>query len=176
MLGLLPSCAHVKNTKLLPEYKGVDPKVRPIVDEYLWLSTQNNIVFTNIVTIGFKHINRGDIVGLTTYGSYFREIDIDIDYWNHSTKITKMTLLYHELSHAYCHRKHDYGKNLPYPEEEATIFANTWSWHFKELANPGYYTDGCPLSIMYPIILSNDCIKLHYNDYTKEMFDRCDRF
>jgi hypothetical protein len=172
---LLTSCAQAK-VKLLPEYTGVDPRVQSLVDEYMWLSRQNNIIFTRKVTIGFKDIKRGTTIGLCTYSAMFREIDIDITYWNNSTKTSKMALLFHELTHCYCGRGHDYGEDKAYPETEAGRIARAIRWKIEGGERPGYYEDGCPSSFMHPTILDDDCTRAHYQDYVEEMFERCKRW
>lgn len=150
--------------------------MRGIVDEFMWLSAQNNLEFHHSVTIGFKDINDGAVVGLCTYGGYFREIDIDRTYWNHSTNGTKIALLYHELTHCYCNRGHDYGKDLKYPESEAARIARAIQWKLEGGERPGYWDDGCPISLMYPVVVDNQCFRQHYAEYTKEIFDRCRPF
>lgn len=167
------SCCSQRRVKLTPEYTGVDPRAQHIIDEFMWLSAQNDIGFNRKVTVGFKTINNGDVVGLCTYGGLFREIDIDLSYWNHSTYTTKMTALFHELTHCYCRRGHDYGANLNYPESESARLFRALRWKVEGGERPGYWDDGCPVSIMYPVVLDDDCMHRHYNHYTKEMFDRC---
>lgn len=169
---LVSSCTQIP-IKVAPEHSGVDPKIQPLVDEFMWLSTQKNITFNRKVTIGFKKINRGDVIGLCTYGGLFREIDIDLTYWNNATKASRMALLYHELTHCYCSRNHDYGKDKVYPETEAARIARALLWKVEGGDRPGYYDDGCPTSIMHPTLLDDDCIHAHYDTYTQEMFDRC---
>lgn len=173
---LFCACVPPIPIKNHPDYTGVDPRVKPLVDEFLWLSGQNNIKFTDTVTIGFKKIEIENIVGLTTYTAFFREIDIDINYWNHSTNASKLALLFHELIHAYCGRGHDYGENLVYPSP-TEIQVEDLKWSIKAGHRDGYRDDdGCPLSIMYPIVLPDSCTLTHYQEYTKEMFYRCNPF
>lgn len=167
------SCSGRK-IKLVPDYKDVDPRVQKYVDEYMWLSTQNNIQFYNKVTIGFKKIKDGNVIGTCTYGGFFREIDIDIDYWNNSTKAERMALIFHELTHCYCGRGHDYGENLEYPETEMARIARALQWKMRGGPRPGYWDDGCPFSLMYPVVVDDDCTLAHYAEYTAEMFDRCE--
>lgn len=144
------SCTTVNVAgKASPEYVGVDPRAEAILKKYLSLSIENNIHFSNKVTIGFKHINRGSVVGQCSWNPSFREIDIDINYWNYSTYTSKMSLLFHELSHCYCKRRHDHGNN------------------------PGHFEDGCPTSLMCPTTIEDDCMRAHYDEYSKELFDRC---
>jgi hypothetical protein len=164
---ILVSCCTITidHNKLAPEYQGVDPKAEPYVNEFLSLAKIHNIVFIDKVTIGFKDIDQDSVIGLCNYGSYFREIDLDISYWNRSSKRSHMALLFHELSHCYCDREHDYGDGKEYGDSEK-VKKDT-------VKKEGYFEDGCPLSIMYPIIVNDDCFVSHYSEYTDEMFNRC---
>lgn len=168
----LVSCSGIPN-KTRPEYKGVDPRAQSLTDEYLWLSTQHHVRFYNKVTIGFRDIKEGSVVGFCTFGGYFREIDIDINYWNNSDSSTRLALLFHELTHCYCGRGHDYGEDEAYPETEALRRARALKWLLEGGPRPGYWDDGCPVSLMYPIVVDNECLQAHYAEYTEEMFDRC---
>lgn len=160
------SCA-TNGAKWSPEYDGVDPRLQKYVDEYKKLAAIQGIKFKKNVTIGFKKINSDIVVGLCTYGNKWREIDIDINYWNSITSISKVVLMYHEASHCYCGRVHDYDDNKLYPEAKDTR-------NMKQKS--GMYDDSCPLSLLYPIVVSDDCFKTHYNNYIKEMFLRCKPF
>ena len=153
--------------KLAPEHVGVDPQLQHFVNKYKEIAAMQGIHFKHEVTIGFKDLNDGATVGLTSYGIGFREIDIDTKYFNNSTELTRETLLEHELSHAYCGREHDWGDNKLYPEFK--------TWKEGEEPKEGRYRDGteCPLSIMYPSILDDFCVLIHYSDYMLEMFQRC---
>lgn len=155
--------------KLAPEYKGVNPILTPFVNEFKEIAAKQGITFKNEVSVGFKRLN-GSTVGLTSYGpgNAWREIDIDPQYFDQISLTHRITLLRHELIHAYCDRGHDFGPiGIKYPEYE------TW----KDGKEPieGRYTDGsgCPLTIMYPAVLSDFCMTIHYNDYLTEMFLRC---
>ena len=160
--------------KLTPEYEGVDPRVSQLVNEYKELAKIQGITFKKDVTIGFKKINDKSIIGLTTYGLGWREIDLDSDYWYDykTSSMSRMVLVFHELSHAYCDRCHDYGKDgdkYLETEEERIKQAKEWIG-----LPPGrYINDACPLSLMYPTVLTDDCTLAHYNDYIQEMFLRC---
>lgn len=172
MALILPSCSQNK-VKLAPEYTGVDPEAKTMVDEYLWLSAQYNITFYNKVTVGFKTIGRGNVVGLCTYGGLFREIDLDTTYWNNSTYGEKVAMFFHELTHCYCGRGHTYGKGEKYPETESGRILRALLWKVEGGPRPGYYEDGCPTSIMHPVVVDDDCIRTHYPEYMEEMFKDC---
>jgi hypothetical protein len=75
-------------------------------------------------------------------------------------------MIWHELTHCYCDRSHDYGENKPYGNDGVKARKDPTK-------RDGFYLDNCPKSIMFPEILNDSCFNSHYNDYTKEMFDRC---
>lgn len=165
-------------TKLHPDYLGVDLKAQPFVDEYFAISKQYNIEFNNKVTIGFKNINYGNVIGICTIAPHWREIDLDIGYWLHSTNTSHLALVAHELTHCYCGRKHDYGDDKNYPETTEKRVNQVEEW-FKQKSGksvPGYMDDGCPLSLMYPEVLDDECTRAHWQAYVQELFDRCKPF
>jgi hypothetical protein len=162
------SCSGIKTH---PEYKGVNPEVQSYVDEYKALAKIQGIVFENEVTIGFKSINDANVIGECYYGNGWREIDIQALWWMESSNTSRLALLWHELSHCYCGRGHDFeGKKYPEPDEIKKLAKEN------KLGGVGYYPDLCSKSIMFPIILLDECIKIHYNDYIKEMFRDCRPF
>lgn len=170
----MTACTSLPN-KIAPEYNSVDVKAKPLVDEYMSLSTQNNITFTHSVTVGFKNL-KDNIAGICTYGAEWREIDIDLSYWNTITILGKTALIFHELSHCYCNRDHDYGPGKKYGSYEDRV-SEVNKWQKTGGAKPGRYDeDSCPISLMYPAVVDDDCMKAHYNDYIKEMFDRCESY
>ena len=170
----MTSCTSVKSH---PDYVGVAPELQSTVNEYLRLSKQNHIAFTNTVTVGFKILNQTkddkNVVGLCNYGSGFREIDVDRGYWDTADKVSRLVFLFHELSHCYCNRGHDYDGGV-YLETEQKRVDEALRWQKKGGKKPGRYEeDGCPISLMYPVVLSDDCTLAHYSDYVHEMFNNC---
>lgn len=182
-LTQLATISQISKAKPAPEHKGVDKELLSYVNKYKDLAAKRNIKFTKEVSMGFTDIQAKDkgrnVVGLCTYSKDFREIDIDRKYWVKSTKETRRTLVFHEMTHCLCGRPHDYsdGKEYPGPIVEAvmSLMRKMWNspnepfWHRK----PGFYMDGCPLSIMYPIVLDDDCVDDHWDDYQSEMLNRC---
>ncbi len=157
------------SVKTAPEYKGVDPTAAPYVDKWLEMANERGIVFTNTVTVGFKNINQESskyrTVALCTRGDGFREIDIDRVAWDKSTETSKTTTLNHELSHCYCGRNHDYGDNKSYGDAGNRKTGNT--------VDEGFFPDLCPISILYPMAVSDACVAIHGSWYGEEMFQRC---
>lgn len=169
--SFITSCSSVK-TKPFPEYGGVDPKLEPFVVEYKKLAQDQGITFNKQVTIGFKRINEGSVIGTCTYGMGWREIDIDEGFFNSASKTTQRSLLMHELNHCYCDRPHDYGNGEKYPEHENVESKFVGVLH-EEKGN-GFYPDGdCPTSFMYPTVLNDYCAMAHYEELNKELFNRC---
>lgn len=165
-----------------PEHKELsgDPTLDYLVKEYKRLAKEHGVEFDDIVTIGFRDINissgTGRVIGECTR-SYFREIDIDKEFWDHASWISKVTLVFHELNHCYCTRDHDWGPDVTqvYPEAWLENLINHFQYYTPMYKTPdGFYGDNCPLSIMNPWIVEDRCINSHYPDYVQEMFQRCD--
>lgn len=160
LIVLVSSCTYnIRNTRLIPEYDGVDPKIAPFANEYQELAKQRGLFFDRKITIGFKNINKGAIIGETNYSYFFREIDIDFYYWEYATPMSKMTLIFHELSHGYCERDHDWDAGKNYED--------------KDIETGGFFEDSCAKSIMFPQIITDECFQTHYQEYVDEMFQRC---
>lgn len=182
-LTQLATISQITKSKSAPEHKGVDKGLESYVNKYKDLAKKHGINFTKSVSMGFSEINAKDkgrnVVGLCTYGKEFREIDVDTKYWVKSTKETRRTLIFHEMTHCLCGRPHDYGEGKEYPNPIVEAAMKALSkylgsmqepfWH----RQPGFYMDGCPLSVMHPIVLDDDCVDNHWDDYEDEMFNRC---
>lgn len=177
ILFVLSSCSNPIPIKPRPEHVGVDPKAQSLVDEYFWLGKQNDLPFNGKVTIGFKDINHGDVIGICTTTWFWREIDLDKGFWDRSTQTSRLALLFHELTHCYCGRIHDYDEDKEYPDTVDARIKQVYEWvAHRKGPIPGYMSDGCPLSIMYPEVLDDECTLKHYNEYIEEMFDRCEPY
>jgi hypothetical protein len=163
-LALFTSCCTwYISRRVVPNYTGVDPEIQPYVNDWMHLADERGIKFNNSVSIGFDSINRKETIGICNYGVGFREIDIDELYWSQANIISKKTLVFHELVHCYCNRNHDYGDGVEYQRDSNNL--------------DGFFIDdNCPISIMYPIIVSNACFIIHYDSYVEEMFSRCEPF
>lgn len=164
--AVLASCTiTLSGARLSPRYTGVDPILTPYVDRWFSMAKDRGLKFDKVVTLGFRNIDDGNIVGLCNYGFGFREIDVDKSYWKNSTESDKIVLVDHELVHCYCDRGHDYGDGKEYGDAE------------KSRSDPskkdGFWSDGCPISIMFPQIINGTCFINHYQDYMDEMFRGC---
>ena len=147
-LCILVSCTiNLMNTRLTPDYPGVDAEIAPYVDQWLILAKEYGLKFNHGVTVGFRDINKGYIVGQCNYGMAFREIDIDRKFWERSSDMSRTILVYHELSHCYCDRDHDKMSK-----------------------------GGCPTSLMYPEVITDICFLYHYQEYIDELFSVCKEY
>jgi len=183
VLIFVASCSqpmYKEDLKRVPSFSSniTDPEIRTIVDEFFKLSARYNIRFTNNVTIGLSKINKGKAIGLCTYRSNFREIDLDSDYWEYASWEAKLAVTFHELTHCYCGRDHDFGDGRVYPDD--SWLSNIQEFIKKKLFPNskllGYFDDYCPESIMHPTIVNNSCFINHYSHYVEEMFLRCDPY
>lgn len=180
-VGYLYSSCHSEGmtVRRYPIHKGVEVTLQPLVNEYKDLAAKNNIRFKNEVTVGFSDINtkKGQytIIGVTHYGKGFREIDLDKKNWKYSSDLGRKALIFHELTHAYCFRGHTYGNGEDYPVLELDGILDFIRSYMDgpTKPKPGYMLDYCPMSIMRPIVVSDYCMKKHYEEYKKEMFAQC---
>lgn len=164
ILGVMASCTlTLSEMRLIPKYNGVDPAVATYVSEWMSLAKDRKLTFDREVSIGFMNIDEGATIGITNYGFGFTEIDLDKRAWNSYTKVGRTGLVFHELAHAYCYRDHDFASGTPYPEN--TMVSNS--------EKDGFFRDGCSLSLMCPFLMDDNCILAHYNEYVKEIFNRC---
>lgn len=176
---IIASCAKppIRVGKEAPEFTKtvVSPEVQVIQNEFFALSAQNDIYFTDNVTIGFAPIERERTIGSCTYGGDWREITLDTPYWTNANWATKVALVYHEMAHCFCTRDHDFDDGEMYPDNSLKYILQRLlpKYLFAPMKVPGYMEDYCPKSIMHPIVLSNECFEKHYSHYVKEMFNRC---
>ena len=172
LVFLLASCITV-DVDVGTKDKGVDIRADSLYREYMKLSTDKHIVFKKKVSVVFGHLDKIGAVGVCERGETYRKIEVDINYWNKTTKTKQMILLFHELNHCYCGRNHDYGNGIPYPEAAATAANTPFTIIGRDMEDKGFFDDGCPVSLMYPQILKDSCTRAHYSEYIEEMFKRC---
>lgn len=164
-------------TKNTPQFSTSikDPELKVITDEYFRLSARYNIKFKSKVSMGFSKISKESVIGVCSYRPSFREIDLDSEYWKKANWNTKLALTFHELTHCYCGRDHDFGNGTMYPDGSIkwVIQKLFLAQPLTPLKPPGFFEDKCPTSIMYPVVLDNQCFLKHYSYYVQEMFSRC---
>jgi hypothetical protein len=153
---------------MAPIHKGVDPAIQPYVDSYMKLAKDHGIVFKNRGTAGFAVIGHGATIGVTYTAPGFREIDLDIGYWNRAGAIERTVLTYHELTHLYCDRGHDYWPGKPYGKEDGG--------RNDPDKKDGFFSDSCPISLMFPYVIPRECMLVHYSQYVDELFKNCNPY
>lgn len=153
-----------------PYLKSTDPTLKTMVNEYLSLAKERGLIFNKNINVGFLDIKQDrskgyDIVGECIYGGSYREVVLDSVDWSYLSKMNHLILIFHELTHCYCTRNHDFGKG--------TLYKDVRKNKRTDKEKDGFYSDKCPLSVMYPDVLDDDCAHRHYGDYIQEMFNRC---
>lgn len=144
-----------------PKFKDVDPKVQTYADQWLESSELYGINFNHKVTIGFANINRPNVVAECEYGLGFREITIDSTYWKDMDETNRSMTLWHEMGHCYCNEGHQFGKDHKKYNEDGV--------------NPkdGFFSDSCPKSFMYPYVMYEGCLYIHFSEYMDDIFQNC---
>jgi hypothetical protein len=172
---LMMTLAFAYSTKpiIKPTYNGVDARAKRLVNEFKDLAKERGISFKKEIPVGFTKINNGTIVGLCTYGYGWRQITIDEGYFAAINVDEQLSLVFHELTHCYCGRDHDYDKGTKYPPTEELRIVEAKEWQKRGGPKPGRFEDACPSSLMYPIVVESACIRAHYDQYVEEMFNRC---
>lgn len=155
--------------KIFPEFKGIHADLQPYHDRWIKLAKEHKLSFKRKVSIGFKKIDDKSTIGRCWYLFNRREIEVDPRFWDYASEAGREALMYHELTHCFCGRDHDYGKKKSYPENSLESKVCT-----VESDHPGFFEDGCPLSMMHPRILDEMCYLSHYQHYIDEMFERCE--
>jgi hypothetical protein len=72
---------------------------------------------------------------------------------------------------------HDFDEDKPYPELYLRLFGTKYASKIPALLlrdATGYFDDDCPISLMHPTIPSDYCLFQHFEEYKKEMLERCD--
>jgi hypothetical protein len=105
-------------------------------------------------------------VGLCWHMENPRRIQLDTKSWKSYDYAKKEALILHELGHCVCNLDHvhfmgkyDVGSKAPEKSEDRL--------------NAGFLEDGCPTSLMHPIVLDSECYTKHRDHYRYELHLRC---
>jgi len=124
-----------------------------------------NIIFKNLSYSTGE--NKKRTVGLCSWGR--DRIDIDPKNWKESSEFEREELIFHELGHCVLDRPHSDLKEIDgkisYYAADKVMFVE----------KKGYLKDGCPVSYMHHVVISDKCIKKHRKHYNKEIFDLTDK-
>jgi hypothetical protein len=175
----ISSCCTTKDNVLEKKYPD-NTAILPFVKEYKELAKKHKIEFKKRVKIRFKDIDRGLYIGFCRYDERRREVYIDIEFWDRSSEELRRALVFHELTHCYCGRTHDWGKNKNYPNLLLERISNNMRKvdivPLVPIFPEGYYEDMCPFSLMDPTLVDNYCLNKYKTVYYEEMFDRCEPY
>jgi hypothetical protein len=172
-LMILVACTTItviSERRFIPKHRGVDPEIAVYLDDWLKIGRSYGFKFKNQVTAGFNDLSSDHgTVGMSHYGVGFREIDIDPKYWLWASELQRTALIWHEAGHSYCgRREHEYGKGKIYKVKGLGINDPD--------QKDGYFSDGCPKTVMFPVVVDDSCMVAHYQDYLQEMFKNCQEY
>ena len=165
VLLLLAACCTVNIDRM--NIKGVDKRAQSLYNEYKRLGEQQHVKFTREVPVGFTSSLPRGIVAECFMGPDKRQVLISEEQWDTLTRTERLETIFHELTHCFCERMHDY-KGIPYPKTGGNV-----AFYTDSNVSMFYGEDGCPKSIMFPYVIDRKCTLAHYSDYVKEMFDNC---
>lgn len=91
------------------------------------------------------------------------EINVIIDNysWKKMDPLTKEQLIFHELGHCVCNLNHEHYLG------EYTIGSKSKD------SKRGFLDNGCPVSIMHPVLLKYECYQRYKEFYRYELYLRC---
>lgn len=150
----------------------VDPEFQKYIKQFIVLSKgkANSMDFTDVSIIfsklEFSEKNIG-VIGLCHWGFPGLEapyIEIDRNYWESHSSISRWSLIFHEMGHCILGREH--------PMLEMGSFIK-WleSLGIKTIRHQeNYLKDGCPKTLMHPYDFSDSCITDHLDYYIKELY------
>jgi len=102
-------------------------------------------------------------------------IRIDPKFWGQATDWQKKGLMWHELGHCAC--------TLGHTVELSELEAGNWflrlleRWGLRTKRQDHLYlADGCPKSLMFPLIPSDSCLQKHWDLYETEIAQQCRPF
>jgi hypothetical protein len=165
---LLLSCASARTRD-----DSIDLNIKPYVIDFVEnsrgvvsLEMANEIPIT-IVDYKDDTNKLGTILATCYYSPYSTNyITINRKWWNaeagpyYSRKFARV--IWHELGHCVLGRDHTYSYDQ--------------SWYVKLLEwinlteQKGFLKDGCPISLMHPIIVDDYCAEKHYLYYLQELY------
>lgn len=154
------SCAEFSLTK---KFTGIDEEIKPYVDEYVFVS-QGKVEKKDLknLTMGFfEPAKDSNTIGICNYLTY--EISIKQSFWKTAGHLDRMEIVFHELGHCVKRRQHTSTKGSFWHD----LMFDLGLFNAQENLR-----DGCPSSIMHPVVIGWYCFNKHYNYYLDELFLR----
>jgi hypothetical protein len=168
------SCAN-SSLRISPKKRGVDPVFSPYVKNYASLINLKNKDKKSINDLRIKKlsINFSNLEGTTIGRCYWLlnseiEIEIDKNWWDNSSFLSKEFLIYHELEHCIRYRMHTNQKTI---KNNVADYIEAFLQKVGLIPRSGYFKDGCPASIMNPTDAGEWCAYNHYEDYIQDIID-----
>lgn len=145
-----------------PEKKIYEHALRPYVQEF---SERSGISMANLETIKYSIVfylsgNSAAQCTIPRVQGMQRSIQVRFDIFFFTNELQRRALMFHEILHCYCGRGH------------TTLHGSYWKmfgWAHKESKNKG----NCPTSIMYPTLISTECLEQNWEEYMEEAFSFC---
>jgi len=153
------------------DYPDINPEFNVHITRFIDLSggVINEDDFDDVY-IGFKKYKKEekDTAGSCIITPFFRQVDINIDWWKKNTyKLSREELIFHELGHCVLYRSH----TEPTTSGGIVGFFERLLFELGLSEKQGSLKDGCPMSYMHPSILSVQCVNKHYRYYISEIFE-----
>ena len=96
------------------------------------------------------------------------KIQIDPEWWYRMGDYDHWSVLYHEIAHCGC------GEDHPIEASQEWFF--DFLHHLNvQASHAPWLPDGCPKTLMYPIVVGQECIYRHEDEYVKELFRNCQK-
>jgi hypothetical protein len=120
------------------------------------------------IRIYFQRLG-GSTVGECRYTDAlgYRQVIFDPTHWDNYSKTRRLVAVYHELGHCVCNLGHTWDGGV-YPEASESGIPHTG------LEKDGFFEDLCPMSIVFPYILDDECARKHWDSYIKDLYKRCE--
>jgi hypothetical protein len=134
----------------------------------------------SIVPMSFSELGwerfKGGTIGLCYYPMFGNKgkIEIDTNFWVQASETKRRGLMWHEFGHCVCGLGHSV---------EIEQLEPNWLIKFlhrlgvKTARNRGFYlNDGCPKSLMHPLLPSEECLEKHWESYKSQIIKSCRPF
>lgn len=163
------ACASIDyNAEMSKEFEKVDPEFSLYVQDFIGLtSPYYQEAALSGLSLGKKRLNSKSAIGIckifTTNGG--PEILVDKDFWAIANESEREALVLHELGHCLCGLDHQHFEGS-YGDESVPRKVS-------DRLKKGYLEDGCPNSLMHPIVISPSCYSKHRDHYRFELRLRC---
>ena len=123
------------------------------------------------LSIKFKDLEfskGGETIGQCTWSIFSHgplDIVVDTTYWDQAGDLSRWALIYHELGHCVCNRRHTVEEEILLVK----ILDALGIRHRRHNLLPGK----CPRSVMTPHVPSAACLNVYRARYVEEMFLHC---